>query len=133
MVFELDDLDSEVLSLDEPNVTLVSPLTAPTKSTAPTLPPAKPVGGMTYSAQISRTNPACLLFLIDQSFSMSEPWAGTDSSKAHELAKAVNRLLGNATLLCSKGDGRIHDYFEVDFQAVWRIVGVISLSWRKYP
>lgn len=66
-----------------------------------------------YSAEINRSRPACLLLLIDQSFSMSEPWAGTDSSKAQELAKAVNRLLGNAVLLCSKGDGRIHDYFEV--------------------
>ncbi|MEU6129742.1 vWA domain-containing protein [Saccharopolyspora sp. NPDC047091] len=66
-----------------------------------------------YSAEINRNHRACLLLLIDQSFSMSEPWAGTESSKSHALAQAVNKLLGNATLLCSKGDERVNDYFEV--------------------
>lgn len=66
-----------------------------------------------YSAEINRNQPACLLLLIDQSFSMSEPWGGTGTSKADQLAMAVNRILGNAVLLCSKGDDRIFDYFEV--------------------
>lgn len=66
-----------------------------------------------YTAEINRTQPACVLMLIDQSFSMSESWAESSTSKAEELARAVNRILGNAALLCSKGDGRIYDYFEV--------------------
>lgn len=44
---------------------------------------------------------------------MNETWAGTGTSKADQLALAVNRLLGNAVLLCSKGDDRVHDYFDV--------------------
>ncbi|WP_223838671.1 hypothetical protein [Saccharopolyspora pogona] len=66
-----------------------------------------------YSAEINRNQRACLLLLIDQSYSMSEPWAGTGKSKADQLALSVNNILGNAVLLCSKGDDRIFDYFEV--------------------
>jgi hypothetical protein len=66
-----------------------------------------------YSAEINRAQPACLLLLIDQSISMSALWADTGTSKAEQLALAVNRLLGNAVLLCSKGDDRVYDYFEV--------------------
>ncbi|WP_280356641.1 VWA domain-containing protein [Nocardia otitidiscaviarum] len=66
-----------------------------------------------YSAEINRRQPALLLLLIDQSFSMSEPWAQAGGSKAEALAGAVNNLLGNAVLLCSKGSERIYNYFEV--------------------
>ncbi len=31
---------------------------------------------MSYSAEISRNNPTCFLFLIDQSGSMNDPWSG---------------------------------------------------------
>jgi hypothetical protein len=66
-----------------------------------------------YTAEINRRQPACLLLVIDQSSSMSDAWAGGGMSKADQLALAVNRLLGNAVLLCSKGDDRVYDYFEV--------------------
>ena len=66
-----------------------------------------------YSAEVNRAQPACLLLLIDQSYSMSEPWADADGSKAQALAIAVNRILGTAVVLCSKGDDRVLDYFEV--------------------
>ncbi|CUU56319.1 hypothetical protein CcI49_17950 [Frankia sp. CcI49] len=66
-----------------------------------------------YSAEINRKQPACLLLVIDHSTSMAETWAGGTMSKADQLALAVNRLLGNAVLLCSRGDDRVYDYFEV--------------------
>lgn len=66
-----------------------------------------------YQAEINRSQPACLLLLVDHSYSMSDKWAGTGMSLAEQLALAVNRLLGNAVLLCSKGDDRVYDYFEV--------------------
>lgn len=66
-----------------------------------------------YSSEINRKQPACLLFLVDQSLSMAESWAETNTSKAGQLALAVNRMLANAVLQCSKGDGRVYDYFEV--------------------
>ncbi|NHD19499.1 MULTISPECIES: VWA domain-containing protein [unclassified Actinopolyspora] len=66
-----------------------------------------------YGAEINRRQPACLLLLIDQSHSMSEFWADTGTSKAQQLAMAVNRVLSSAVLQCSKGDDRVYDYFEV--------------------
>lgn len=66
-----------------------------------------------YEAEINRRQPACLLLLIDQSYSMSEPWADSGTSKAQQLAMAVNRVLSSAVLQCSKGDDRVYDYFEV--------------------
>jgi hypothetical protein len=69
---------------------------------------------MPYSAQISRTNPACLLFLVDQSKSMEEPIVGglPSQTKASMVADAVNRLLQNVVLRSAKADG-VRDYFRI--------------------
>jgi hypothetical protein len=68
---------------------------------------------MTYAAQISRTNPACWLFLIDQSQSMSEPFVGgAGQTKATVVADALNRLIQNVVLRSAKADG-IRDYFRI--------------------
>ena len=68
---------------------------------------------MPYSAEISRTNPACVLVLVDQSGSMDEPFAGQEDKKKSEgVADAVNRLLQNMVLKCAKADG-VRDYFHV--------------------
>lgn len=69
---------------------------------------------MVYSAEISRTNPSCFLFLIDQSGSMSDPFGGAESKKAKSemVADVVNRLLQNLILKCAKSEG-VRDYFHV--------------------
>jgi hypothetical protein len=68
---------------------------------------------MPYSAEISRTNPTCLLFLIDQSSSMAEPFGGqSDKPKAEGVADGINRLLQNLVLKCAKSEG-VRDYFHV--------------------
>jgi len=68
---------------------------------------------MPYSAEISRTNPTCLLFLVDHSSSMDGPFAGQPGKKKSEgVADAINRLLQNLVLKCAKSDG-IRDYFHV--------------------
>src|SRR5947209_14850658 len=68
---------------------------------------------MPYSAEISRTNPTCLLFLIDQSNSMDGPFGGQDGKKKSEgVADAINRLLQNLVLKCAKATG-IRDYFQI--------------------
>ena len=66
-----------------------------------------------YTAEINRKQPAFLLLLVDQSYSMSEPWGVGGKSKAQALAQIVNRVLSTAVVLCTKGDDRILDYFEV--------------------
>jgi hypothetical protein len=68
---------------------------------------------MPYTAELSRNNPTCFLFLIDQSSSMAEPFgAQPDKAKAQGVADGINRLLQNLVLKCAKGDG-IRDYFHV--------------------
>ena len=68
---------------------------------------------MAYQADISRSNPGCFLFLLDQSGSMADPFSGTGGhSKADELATIINRLLASLVIRCSKDEG-VRDYFEV--------------------
>jgi hypothetical protein len=68
---------------------------------------------MPYAAEISRTNPSCFLFLVDQSRSMLKPFGGrSDKRKADGVADAINRLLQNLILKCAKADG-VRDYFSV--------------------
>ena len=68
---------------------------------------------MAYSADISRNNPACFLFLVDQSASMSEGLAGQpDNPKSKMAADTINRTLDAITQRCSQGDS-VRDYFEI--------------------
>lgn len=69
---------------------------------------------MPYIAEISRANPSCFLFLIDQSGSMEDPFGGGQSNrkKADSVADAINRLLQNLVIKCAKEEG-IRDYFYV--------------------
>jgi hypothetical protein len=68
---------------------------------------------MPYTAELSRANPTCFVFLIDQSSSMAEPFgAQPEKPKAEGVADGINRLLQNLVLKCAKGDG-IRDYFHV--------------------
>jgi hypothetical protein len=68
---------------------------------------------MAFSAEISRTNPTCLLFLVDQSTSMDGPFGGQPGKRKSEgVADAINRLLQNLVLKCAKADG-VRDYFHV--------------------
>lgn len=69
---------------------------------------------MPYTAEISRNNPSCLLFLIDQSGSMQDPFGGGESTrkKADGVADAINHLLQNLVIKCAKSEG-IRDYYYV--------------------
>src|SRR6202521_2453217 len=68
---------------------------------------------MPYEAELTRANPTCWLFLIDQSSSMAEPFgAQPEKPKAQGVADGINRLLQNLVLKCAKHDG-IRDYFHV--------------------
>jgi hypothetical protein len=68
---------------------------------------------MPYTAELSRANPSCFVFLIDQSSSMAEPvGAQPEKPKAEGVADGINRILQNLALKCAKGDG-MRDYFHV--------------------
>lgn len=66
---------------------------------------------MAYTAQISRANPTCFIFLIDQSGSMSENYTGGNSTKAEFVATATNRVIQNLIIRCAKPEPR--DYFHI--------------------
>lgn len=84
---------------------------------------------MAYSAEISRTSPTAILFLLDQSASMQDAFGGAEQrgdaapSKARVLADVVNRLFQNLVLRCAKEDG-VRDYF---------YVGVVGYGDRVQP
>ena len=69
---------------------------------------------MPYLAEISRANPSCFVFLIDQSGSMQDPFGSLTGTKtkAMGVADAVNRLLQNLVIKCTKSEG-IRDYYYV--------------------
>ncbi|TAH52131.1 MAG: VWA domain-containing protein [Chloroflexota bacterium] len=68
---------------------------------------------MSYSAEISRTNPSCFLFVIDQSGSMADPFGGeAGKRKADGVADALNRLLQNLVIKCAKTEG-VRDYYYI--------------------
>ena len=69
---------------------------------------------MAYEAEISRKNPGCFLFLIDQSESMEDPFGGGEDGrkKAEELATILNKLIHNLCIRCAKSES-VYDYFHV--------------------
>lgn len=68
---------------------------------------------MPYAAEISRRNPSCFVFVIDQSGSMADPFGGdTTRHKSDGVADAINRLLQNLVIKCARDQG-VQDYFHV--------------------
>lgn len=67
---------------------------------------------LSYSVQVSRSKPACLIMLVDQSFSMNFQIAGSTIKKKDAVADVVNNVLYNAVLASTKEDGVRH-YFDV--------------------
>ncbi|MFE7516258.1 vWA domain-containing protein [Streptomyces sp. NPDC057540] len=66
-----------------------------------------------YTAEISRSNPACLIFLVDRSTSMAELiGGGVPQPKSEVVADSINRLLFELTVKCAKESG-VRDYFQV--------------------
>jgi len=66
---------------------------------------------MPYQAEISRENPTCFLFVIDQSGSMDEI-TEAGRSKADFVADVLNKTLYTLVTSCSKADG-VRNYFDV--------------------
>lgn len=67
---------------------------------------------MAYSAEISRNNPSCFLFVIDQSGSMSDKYVSVGEPKSKALADVINRMLQQLVIKCAKSEG-VRDYYNV--------------------
>ncbi len=63
--------------------------------------------------RVSRGKPGCYIFLLDQSFSMDDPFAGTTLKKSEVLASAINRYICELVTLCEKDDGPPRHYFDL--------------------
>ncbi len=66
---------------------------------------------MSYRGEISRANPTCFLFLVDQSGSMDERME-SGRSKAEFVADVLNRTIYTLGQVCTKADG-VRDYFDI--------------------
>jgi hypothetical protein len=67
---------------------------------------------MAHTAEISRRNPSCLLFLVDRSASMEDPFADGGKRKCDGLTDALNRLLYELAIKCAKEEGS-RNYYDV--------------------
>ena len=68
---------------------------------------------MAYSERITRDNPSCIVFLVDQSSSMSKGFgAQPGKKKADGVADPINKLLQTLCIRCGRADG-IYDYLEI--------------------
>lgn len=67
-----------------------------------------------YQAEISRANPTAIVFLIDQSSSMSDHIGAGEQAgpKADVVADALNRLLAELTVRCAEEEN-VRDYFHI--------------------
>jgi hypothetical protein len=66
---------------------------------------------MSYTAEISRSNPTAFLFVVDQSGSMSDKLS-TERSKADQVADVLNRTLATLITRCTKSEGT-RNYFDI--------------------
>jgi hypothetical protein len=67
---------------------------------------------MAYTAEISRNNPSCFLFVIDQSGSMSDNYVSVGKPKSEALADVINKLLQQLTIKCYTR-GELKDYYMI--------------------
>src|ERR1044072_5331475 len=79
---------------------------------------------MAYTAQITRANPTLIVFLLDQSGSMADPFGGEGSGrKADFVANAVNHALHDLVIRCTKTE-EVRDYYHVATVGYGRQVGI---------
>lgn len=67
-----------------------------------------------YEQTFSRTNPGCIVFLLDRSDSMKQDWQGSGLSLAQGAARALNKVLLDLCIKSTKevGGGARH-YFDI--------------------
>jgi hypothetical protein len=79
---------------------------------------------MPYTAEVSRSNPTCFLFLIDQSRSMSDEISAGDATqpKSAGVADSINNWMQELSLKCTKSGG-VSDYYHVGVIGYGKKVG----------
>lgn len=90
---------------------------------------------MSYTAEISRVNPTCFIFVLDQSGSMADAFGGDGGvqRKSDFLADVVNRTIYDLVLRCTKPE-EVRNYYNVSILGYGSGVGVAfggALSGRE--
>lgn len=67
---------------------------------------------MVYIKEITRRNPGCIMFLIDQSQSMSKPLAEVYATRSDVAAHIINEFIMETALNCTRAYGT-RDYFYI--------------------
>ncbi len=79
---------------------------------------------------ISSTNPCLLIYLIDQSGSMSEKFGNATHSKAVEVANAINDILYEVGLRCIGSGGELKNRFEISIIGYGKNVDLVESGWE---
>jgi hypothetical protein len=67
-----------------------------------------------YQQTYSRDTPGCIIFLVDRSDSMRQPWAGSGQTLAEGAARAINKVLLELCIRSTKEQGApLRCYFYV--------------------
>jgi hypothetical protein len=66
-----------------------------------------------YSKSVERAFPGCIIFAVDQSFSMTDSFAGSPKSKIDLVSTAINRFIADLISNCEKGEDKPRHYFDV--------------------
>jgi hypothetical protein len=66
-----------------------------------------------YSKNVERAFPGCIIYLVDQSFSMTDGIAGSNRPKMEAVATAINRFIGELITMCEKGEEKPRHYFDI--------------------
>ncbi len=79
---------------------------------------------MSYTAEISRDNPSCFLFLIDQSASMEDEISMGEETQqlAQGVADCINRWLQELSIKCAKSEG-VRNYYNIGVIGYGKDVG----------
>ncbi len=68
---------------------------------------------MSHTKNVDRANPGCILFLVDHSNSMIDPFSGSDRRKIDAVANGLNRFFTDLISACEKGEEKPRNYFDV--------------------
>lgn len=79
--------------------------------------------------KISSTNPCLIVYLVDQSGSMGEPFGNAPHSKSVEVAKAINEVIYEVALRCND-NGTIKNRFELAVVGYGRKGDSIAPAWE---
>ena len=79
---------------------------------------------------ISSTNPCLIIYLLDQSGSMSAKFGNAEHSKAIELANSINEIIYEIGLKCIGSGGEIKNRFELAVLSYGRKDNTIQSAWE---